>query len=102
MFNVALADTGTVVNAVFDKILNPFINALFVLAFLYFVYGIVMFIKNANKQDARDKGKKHFMWGMIGFLVMFGCYTIMQIIVNTLDLESPPGGPDYRNIDQPK
>lgn len=100
MFTLALADTGAVVNAIFAKLVTPFVNFLFILAFLYFIFGIVVFIKNANKKDEREKGKKHFMWGLIGFLIMFGCFTIMQIIVNTLDLESPPGGPDYRTIDQ--
>lgn len=100
MFNIAYADTGAVVNAVFDKIVNPVIVFLFIVAFLYFIYGIVLFIKDSNNQEKRDQGKKHMVWGIVGLLVMFSCYTIMQIIVNTLDLDSPPSGPDYRNIDR--
>lgn len=100
MFSVVYADTGAVVNAIFGKIVTPIINFLFIAAFVYFVWGIVIFLKNADNDTERTKGKKRIVWGLAGFMVMFGAYTIMQIIVNTLDLDSPPNGPDYRTIDQ--
>jgi len=100
MFNIAYAETGSVVNAIFAKVVDPVINFLFILAFLYFIYGIVVFIQNANNEEARAKGKQHMVWGIVGLLIMFSAFTIMQIIVNTLDLESPPNGPNYRQIDQ--
>lgn len=100
MFTTAFADTGTVVNAIFGKIVTPVINFLFIVAFLYFLWGIIVFIKNSNNETERAKGKKHIMWGLVGFVVMFGAYTIMQVIINTLDLDSPPGGPDYRNVEK--
>lgn len=100
MFTIAYADTGTVVNAIFAKILDPIIAFMFIAAFLVFVWGIVIFIKNSNNETEREKGKKHMIWGIVGLVVMFSCYTILQIIVNTLDLESPPNGPNYRTIDK--
>lgn len=100
MFTLVYADTGTVVNAIFAKIVNPVIVFLFIVAFVYFLYGIVVFIKNSNNTEERDKGKRHIGWGLIGLMIMFGSYTIIQIIVNTFDFESPQNGPDYRNIDK--
>lgn len=97
---IAYADTAGVANAVFEKIVHPVINFLFVAAFVYFIFGIVVFIQGANNKDKREVGKRHMGFGLLGLLVMFGCYTILQLIVNTLKLESPPGGPDYNTIDQ--
>lgn len=99
MFLTAFADTGSVVNAVFDKIVNPIINVLFFVAFFIFIWGIVLFIQGANSEDKRKKGKLNIIYGLVGFVVMFGAYSIIQIIINTLDLDSPPGGPNYRNVE---
>jgi hypothetical protein len=101
MFTVAYAaETGEIVNAVFTKIVDPVIIFGFVVAFFYFMWGIVAFIRNSDNSEKRDIGKRHMVWGIVGLLIMFSCFTILQIIVNTLDLESPPNGPDYRTIDQ--
>ncbi len=101
MFTIAYAaETGEIVNAVFTKIVDPVVIFGFVVAFFYFMWGIVAFIRSADNPAKRDIGKKHIGWGLVGLLVMFSCYTILQLIVNTLDLKSPPNGPDYRTINQ--
>lgn len=100
MFSVAFASTDSVVNAIFNTIINPAINVLFIFAFFVFIWGVVLYIKGANNEEKRKKGKLNIIYGIVGFIVMFGAYSIIQIIVNTLDLDSPPGGPDYRNIER--
>ena len=72
----------------FDKIkehiLNPAITLLFFLAFLYFVYGVVQFIRHSDSEDGREDGQRHIMWGAIGMFIMISAYGIINLICNTV------------------
>lgn len=68
-------------------IINPLILLLFALAVLYFVYGIVEFISNQENEEKKTKGKSHMIWGIIGITIMMGVFTIMNMILNTLNID---------------
>lgn len=77
---------------VFDinrTILNPLIQFSFVIAFVIFIWGIAEYIRNANNPEARQKGQKHMMWGIIGLVIMIGVYGILNILINTFGLGTP-------------
>jgi len=74
------------VERVNEVILFPIITLLMAVALLVFVYGSVMYIMNANAPAARDTGRKHIMWGIIGMLVMLSAYAILTIAANTFGL----------------
>ncbi|MFN4181203.1 MAG: hypothetical protein ACK4FA_00695, partial [Candidatus Paceibacteria bacterium] len=40
-------------------ILNPLIKLLFAIAFIVFFYGVVEFIRSADSEEGRGKGKQH-------------------------------------------
>jgi zinc transporter ZupT len=65
-----------------DQVLNPFIMFLGAAALAYFIYGVVEFILGAESEDKRERGKKHIMWGLIGLMIMFGVWSIINIIIN--------------------
>lgn len=108
------------VSKVNEVILFPLIMLLSAAAFLYFLYGSVVYIMNAENETARNTGRLHMLWGIVGLVVMFSAYALIEIATNTFGLQeqldcandptadgcveeifrisdpaiTPPGGPD--------
>ena len=85
---VAYAASNQAVTSAVQKInqfiLNPLIGFLFALALVFFLWGVAEFILQADNEAARAQGKQHMIWGVIGMVIMFGAFTIMRIIANTI------------------
>ncbi len=78
-------------NRIIDVILDPIIFLLFVVAFLYFLWGIFLMIKDADSNKARADGRSHIMWGIVGMFIMVSAYGIIKIVLNTFGIPNPPG-----------
>lgn len=83
-------DIDTLILKINKNIVNPFIAFLFVLATLLFLYGLFQFFF-ADKvggaeggATARETGKRHMVWGLVGMFLMISVFGIMRVIVNTL------------------
>lgn len=76
------------INRFLDQIVNPIIILLFALALVYFLYGLVVFIANADSDEARDTGKSHMLWGIIGLFIMVSVYGILKIVIGTVGISS--------------
>lgn len=85
----AANDADSIIVSVADKIVNPLIYLLFVVAFVLFLWGLVQFMRKSNNADARKLGQQHMMWSILGFVIMFGAYTIMNLIVKTFGFKTP-------------
>lgn len=68
-------------------IINPLILLLFALALLFFLYGVFEFISNLDNEEKKTKGKSHMMWGVIGITIMMSVFTLMNIVLNTLNID---------------
>ena len=68
-------------------IINPLIMLLFALAVVFFLYGVFEFISNQEDEEAKTKGKSHMIWGIVGITIMMGVFTIMNMILNTLNIQ---------------
>jgi Na+/serine symporter len=66
------------------NIVNPAIEFAFIIATVIFLWGVFQFIMNAADKDKRQEGKDHMIWGIVGFLIMFGVYGIISLIANTV------------------
>jgi len=87
--NIAYAATSNVdtfVKKVDKLIVNPLIIMLFALALVYFLWGVFEFISNQENEEKKTTGKKHMIWGIIGLTVMFGVWTILNMVLNTLNI----------------
>ena len=82
-------DITNFLNKVSGVILNPLIYLVFAVAFLVFFYGLFEFIQSAEKDEARETGKRKIVYGLIGMLVMFSVYGIIRVILGTFKI-SPP------------
>jgi uncharacterized membrane protein YidH (DUF202 family) len=87
--NIAYAaeSVDTFMNKVDKLIINPIIILLFALALVYFLYGLIEFIMNAENEEKRTTGKQHMIWGIIGVTIMMGVFFLMNLILNTLDIQ---------------
>jgi phosphotransferase system glucose/maltose/N-acetylglucosamine-specific IIC component len=70
-------------------IINPFIALLFAAALVLFIWGVAQMVFNADSDTARDTGKKHILWGLIGMSIMFGVYGILNIALGTFGIPMP-------------
>jgi hypothetical protein len=65
-------------------IINPLIQLMFAAALVIFLWGIFQFIKDSDSDTARDLGKKHMLWGLVGMFIMTGVYGILQMLIRTV------------------
>ena len=70
-----------------NLILTPVVRLLFALAFLYFFYGVVKFIRSADDPEERKTGAKHIMWGVVGIAIMFTAVALIRIILQTFGIQ---------------
>lgn len=75
-----------------QAIFFPLIMLMMAVALLVFLYGAFEFIRGANNETAREEGKKHLLFGVIGMLVMLSAYTILYIAANTFGIDVPDTG----------
>jgi len=75
-------------SGIVTEIINPIIGVLFALALLYFLYGLVTFIANADNVSKKGEAQSHMIWGLVGLVVMVSAWAIIQISLNTVGLSS--------------
>ncbi len=64
------------------------IPLLFTLAVLFFVYGVVDFIRASATGDKLDDKKQFMMWGIIALAVMTGVWGLVAIVTNTFGISN--------------
>ena len=72
------------VQNIFNVILNPLIQFLFFIAFVYFGFGVVKMIAGAQDEAKRTDGKRHLFYGIIGMAIMISVWGIIAIIGATI------------------
>ena len=83
----AEASVVTLMRGVNRVIINPLIILLFVLAVVYFVYGLVRYLLYPDNEEIRKSSKSHMLWGIIGMFIMVSVFGIMSLIINTLGVQ---------------
>lgn len=74
---------------IYVAIFYPLVLLLTAVAFLMFLWGGFQFISNADNPSARETGRRHMLYGIIGLLVMVSALVILTIAANTFDLPIP-------------
>jgi hypothetical protein len=70
-----------------EVILYPVILLLTGIAFLVFLYGCLVYITHAENSSAREQGRNHIIYSLLGMFVMLVAFAILQIAANTFGLE---------------
>lgn len=79
MFAAAPQNLGELI-AGFTSLINPILGLLTGLAVLYFVWGIVQYIKNAGDAKAAAAGKSTMLYGILALFILFSFWGIVQFI----------------------
>lgn len=69
-----------------QEILNPIITLIALVAFAFFIWGVVEFIRNGDNDEKRKLGQQHMIWGIVGLVILFGAQAILAIIGNTANV----------------
>lgn len=72
---------------VVTEIVNPIILLLSAVAFVLFLWGVFNFVAHAGDETKRTEGKKAIMWGIIGLVIIFGAYGIINIALGTFGID---------------
>ncbi len=67
------------------EIVNPIILLLSAAAFVLFIWGVFQFIRPENAEK-REEGRQAILWGIIGLVIIFGAYGILNIALGTFNL----------------
>lgn len=70
-------------------ILYPLISLLMGAALLFFLWGIFRYIAGAEGDEARETGKRHMLWGIIGLVVMVSALAILELATATFGVGVP-------------
>lgn len=71
---------------VVTQIINPIILLLAAAAFVVFLWGIFEFIAHAGEETKRAEGKSAILWGLVGLVIIFGAYGIINLALGTFGL----------------
>ncbi len=72
---------------VVTEIVNPIILLLSAAAFVLFLWGVFDFVAHAGDETKRTDGKKAIMWGIIGLVIIFGAYGIINVALGTFGID---------------
>ncbi len=73
---------------VVEQIINPIILLLAATSFILFLWGVFEFIAHAGDATKRKEGKDAILWGLVGLVIIFGAYGIINLALGTFNL--PP------------
>jgi hypothetical protein len=69
---------------VFERVVTEVFSPLYELvaacAFVYFLYGVFMFLVNFNDPEKKNTGKKHLIWGIVGLFIIFSIGGILKLL----------------------
>ncbi len=74
---------------IIEEVFSPFYQLAVTLAFVYFLYGVMMFIwrmrnPDAGDADKRNNGKQHMIWGTVGLFIILSVGGIIKLFNDTL------------------
>lgn len=80
-----------------ELILNPIILLLFAVSTVYFIYGVINFIRLEAGDSKKKEALNAIIWGIVGMLVMFSAYGLISFVINTFGVEKTPAT-DYLKL----
>jgi hypothetical protein len=82
-----MAGLKGIVNVLINIIVNPLLALLFGAGLIVFLFGIVEFFFELDvrgNQSAKENGKNHMLWGVIGMFIMVSAWSIFRLIAATV------------------
>jgi phosphate starvation-inducible membrane PsiE len=70
-----------------DQVLNPIVLLLAAAAFVVFLWGLVKFLSTTAQGGEMAEGKNHMLWGIVGLIIIFGAYGLINIVITTFGID---------------
>lgn len=80
--NPQATEAGKLLKQITAYVVNPIITLFFVMALSVFAFGIFEFIRKSDNEEAKRKGQKHMMAGILGLFIMTVVFSIIHVLVN--------------------
>ena len=75
----------SIISNINDIIINPIILLLFMVALLYFIYGVFEYMWKSRSDPGKMKeGRLHMGWGLFGMFVMISVFGFFKILINSV------------------
>lgn len=71
---------------VITQIIDPIILLLSACAFVVFLWGVFEFVAHAGDATKRNEGRLAIFWGLVGLVIIFGAYGVINTVLGTFDL----------------
>jgi FtsH-binding integral membrane protein len=71
------------------QIVNPIILLLAACAFVVFIWGVFGFVTHAGDETKRKEGRSAILWGLVGLVIIFGAYGIINLALGTAGIPIP-------------
>ena len=85
-----------------DKIINPIIEIAFIIAFVLFLWEVFEYIRGGANKEKRKDGNQHMLWGIIGFVIMFGVFGIIKLLLGTFGIKGATINNDQQTFEAPE
>lgn len=76
----------TLTSSIVTLVNTSVIPLIYALAFVVFLIGMVRFFFIEQGEEGREKGKRFMLWGIIGFVVMFSVWGIVNLLLATFEV----------------
>lgn len=80
-------DANTLVVGVLGFITDIVIPLIFIIAVVFFLYGLMKFVLNAGDEAARETGKSIMIWGTVALFVMLSIFAIIKFLQGTFGVD---------------
>jgi len=69
-------------NTLFQEFINPAVLILSSFAFVWFLYGVMMFYvaKAKENEEGMKSGKLHMFWGLVGIFIIYSAGGIFNFL----------------------
>ncbi len=86
-YGAPVAAAQNMLGRIEDVILFPLMTLMMAVALLVFFWGMFQYVANADNETARETGKSHMLYGVIGFVVMVSALAILKIAAGTFQIQ---------------
>lgn len=92
-----LTDFKSLVNCAIIMVVKPLVALLIGLALLYFLWGIITYIKGGDNEKKHSEGRQMMIWGIIALFVMVSVWGLVSILTGTFQFDnSEPPIPTFK------
>ncbi len=68
------------INSFLGKVVDPAVQVLFAVAVLYFMWGVFVYVRDADSMDSHKTGANHILWYPVGLFIMTSFWGIMRFV----------------------